>query len=129
MQEKGPADACWTSQDKDGNTVLHLAAAVLSAVCVEWILNQDFGTRLLRTRNHHGETPLELLKLRLEKLRAPESNNVFLSSVFEKFKGYGENAVHCLILLKRLGNPESGAPTANSRRMHMWTMSRRISES
>ncbi|RMZ87412.1 hypothetical protein DV736_g5364, partial [Chaetothyriales sp. CBS 134916] len=69
MQEKGSADSCWMSKDKDGDTVLHLAASIFNVACVDWILNQDFGTRLLEMRNNRGETPLELLQFKLEKIR------------------------------------------------------------
>jgi len=109
MKENGSADACWPSKDKYGNTVLHLAAAIFDSACVEWILNQDFGTSLLQSRNHRGETPLELLQFKLEKLRTQRCINAFTASISDEFKGHNENAVRCLILLKRLDHPELGA--------------------
>lgn len=66
IQQNCSADVCWTSKDKDGNTVLHLAASIIRVACVEWILNQAFGTQLLQLRNNRGETNLELLQFKLE---------------------------------------------------------------
>lgn len=107
MQQTGSADACWMSKDKDGNTVLHLAASIFDVKCVEWILNQDFGPELLQLRNNRGATPLESLQFKLEKLRTKRVIGGLTLSVSDKFKGHDESAVRCLILLKGLGPLES----------------------
>jgi len=107
MQQKGSADACWRSRDKDGNTVLHLAASISNVPCVEWILNQNFGTQLLQLRNNRGETPLEKLQFRLEKLRTKKVMNALTVSVSDKFDGHSDSAVRCLILLQGLESMES----------------------
>ena len=107
MQQKGSADACWTSEDKDGNTVLHLAASTFNVGCVKWILNQDFGTQLLQLRNNHGETPLELLQFKLEELRTQSVINASTVPVSDQFEGHSDSAVRCLILLKGLVSVES----------------------
>ena len=107
MQQKGSADACWTSKDKDGNTVLHLAASIFNVACVEWILNQDFGTQLLQLSNNHGETPLELLQFKLEKLRTQRVINELTVPVSDRFEGHSDSAVRCLILLKGVDSVKS----------------------
>ncbi|KAK5048586.1 hypothetical protein LTR84_005677 [Exophiala bonariae] len=107
MQQNGLADACWETKDKHGNTVLHLAASILSVACIEWILTQGIGARLLEMRNNRGETPLELLQFKLEKLRTQKVFNDLTVPVSDEFEGYNDSAVRCLILLKGLGSVES----------------------
>jgi hypothetical protein len=107
MQEKGSADVCWTSKDKKGNTVLHLAASISNVACVEWILKQDFGARLLEMRNNQGETPFELLELKLEKLRTQRVIIALTIPVSDRFEGHNDSAARCLLLLKSLGSGES----------------------
>ena len=107
MQQKGPADPCWTSKDKDGNSVLQLAASGFKLECIEWILNQDFGAQLLQARNNKGETPLELLQFKLEKLRTQRVINFRTDPASDLFEGHSDDAARCLILLKGLGSVES----------------------
>lgn len=107
MQEKGPADACWMSQDKNQNTVLHLAASMFNAKCVDWILKQEFRNQLLEMRNKRGEAPLDLLQIKLEKLRTQKAINGFTASISDRFKGHSDSAVNCLILLKGYGSLEA----------------------
>ncbi|KAK5239899.1 hypothetical protein LTS06_012630, partial [Exophiala xenobiotica] len=93
MQEKSSADACWTSTDKDGNSVLHLVAKMFNVACVDWILKQDFGTRLLETRNNNGETPLESLQFKLENLRTRMVTiNGLTVPVSDRFEGHNDDA-------------------------------------
>ncbi|KAL6240818.1 hypothetical protein RBB50_012233 [Rhinocladiella similis] len=107
MQHNGPADACWMSKDKHGNTVLHLTASIFDVACVKWILKQGFSARLLQMRNNRGETPLELAQFKVEKLRTQKVVGELTIPISDQFKGHGENAVHCLILLKGLESVES----------------------
>ncbi|KIW66171.1 hypothetical protein PV04_08372 [Phialophora macrospora] len=107
MQRKGPADACWMSKDKHGNTVLHLTASIFDVACVEWVLKQDFGARLLEMRNVRGETPLELVQFKLEELRTQKVVNQLTIPVSDRFEGHGNSAVRCLVLLKGLESVDS----------------------
>nr|KAK5441256.1 hypothetical protein LTR18_007100 [Exophiala xenobiotica] len=108
MQETGSADGCWTSTDKDGNSVLHLVAKMFNVACVDWILKQDFSTRLLETRNNNGETPLESLQFKLENLRTRMVTiNGLTVPVSDRFEGHNDDAVRCLLLLQGLGSVES----------------------
>lgn len=107
MRQRGSADACWTSRDGEGNTVLHLTALISNAPCVEWILNQKFGPQMLQFPNDRGETPLELLQFRLEKLRTQKDFNTLIVPVSDQFEGHGDNAVRCLILLQEMGSVDS----------------------
>ncbi|KAK5239905.1 hypothetical protein LTS06_012628, partial [Exophiala xenobiotica] len=108
MQENGSDDACWTSTDKDGNSVLHLAATMFNVACVDWILKQGFRTRLLETRNNNGETPLESLQFKLENLRTRMVTvNGLTVPVSDRFGGHNDDAVRCLLLLQGLGSVES----------------------
>ncbi|KIW33877.1 uncharacterized protein PV07_00692 [Cladophialophora immunda] len=107
MQENGSADACWTSKDKHGNTVLHLTASIFNVACVEWVLKQDFGARLLEMRNNRGETPLELVQFKLERLRTQKVVNQLTIPVSDRFEGHNDDAVRCLVLLKGLESVES----------------------
>lgn len=107
LLQKGSADACWTSQDKDGNTILHLTASMFNVACVEWVLKQDFGARLLEMRNNRGETPSELVQFKLEKLRTQKVINHVTIPVSDRFEGHSGSAIHCSILLKALGSMES----------------------
>jgi GNAT superfamily N-acetyltransferase len=107
MRENGSADACWMSKDKHGNTVLHLTASVFDVACVEWALKQDFGARLLEMRNNRGETPLELVQFKLEKLRTQKVVNQLTIPVSDQFEGHDNNAIRCLVLLKGLGSVKS----------------------
>jgi GNAT superfamily N-acetyltransferase len=117
MQQKGPGDACWTSKDKDGNNVLHLAASASDIKCVEWIMAQDFGTKLLQARNNRGETPFERLQFKLEVLRTRKSVNLLTLSISDRFNGHSDSAVHCLVLLQGLGSLESLLGTATIMQM------------
>lgn len=107
LLQQGSADACWMSQDKDGNTILHLTASMFSVACVEWVLKQDFGGRLLEMRNNRGETPLEVVQFKLEKLRTQKVVGQLTIPVSDQFEGHADNAIHCSILLKALGSMES----------------------
>lgn len=106
LQEKSSTDICWMSQDKNGNTILHLAAATCDVACVEWILKQDFGVLLLQSRNHHGEIPLEMLEFKLERLRTQRTFNLLTVHMSDRFQGYSESVVRCLIMLRGFGHPE-----------------------
>jgi hypothetical protein len=100
MQEMGPTDECWKSQDKRGNTVLHLAASIFNVACVEWILKQEFGACLLEMRNNRGESPLDLVQFKLEKIRTQKEVNFLTLPVSDQFKGHSDAAVRCLVLLE-----------------------------
>ena len=107
LQAKESADPCWMSRDKHGNTILHLAASIFDVACVEWIMRQNFGVLLLRTRNTYGDTPLEMLQLELEELRTQRVHCMLTEAYSDKFEGHSDNAVRCLVLLEELGSVES----------------------
>ncbi|KIW97701.1 uncharacterized protein Z519_01285 [Cladophialophora bantiana CBS 173.52] len=94
MQQNGSADACWTSKGKYGNTVLHLIASIFNVACVEWVLKQGFGARLLKMRNSRGEVPLDLVQFKLEKLRTQKVVNQLTIPISDRFKGHNDIAAH-----------------------------------
>lgn len=107
IDQKGPADACWMGQNQDGNTILHVAVSMRQVKCIKWMLNHDFGIRLLHIRNRRGKTPLEQLEFELEKLRTQRQVNMMTVCMSDNFNGYTLDAVRCLILLIGLGTFES----------------------
>ena len=110
LREKGEADPCWKGQDDDGNTILHLTTSRWHVVCVDWLLSHNFGVQMLDMRNYRGETPLEMLQFELERFRTQRIQGPWNANMSDRFTGYHDNAVHCLILLMRLGPPASIDP-------------------
>lgn len=114
IREKGPSDACWTTQDKKGNTILNLAASRFVPSCVDWIPKRDFGDSLLQTRNHKGQTLLEFLQFKLKEPRTQKTAELRTVHISDKFRGHVESAIRCLLLLKRLGHLENLRESGNS---------------
>jgi hypothetical protein len=89
------------------NTVLHILAAKSKPKSVKWVLGQF--PELLNLRNAHGETPLDALEFHLEKTRTRlGTSHMFpIRHVSDKFKGFSNESVACLLLLKGLTNPSA----------------------
>ena len=101
------SDSGWQVTDDDGNNVLHILATTFKPKSVEWIINQL--PELLNRRNIAGEIPLDALEFYLEKVRTMSGENR-MSKIFhisDQFKGFSEESVDCLILLKGLTDPSA----------------------
>jgi len=101
------SDSSWQATDDDGNNVLHILAMRSKPKSVEWIMSQL--PELLNRQNIAGETPLDALEFRLEQSRTMLGTNP-LSKIFhisDKFEGFSEESVDCLILLKGLTDPSA----------------------
>jgi hypothetical protein len=95
-------------EDTDGNgdTVLHIAAKSSKIACLTWIVNSTSGARLLNIRNGAGYTPLEALEARLERERICKPYGWCRTiCIADKFDGFGDNSVACLLKLTGLELP------------------------
>ncbi|KAI9836044.1 MAG: hypothetical protein M1819_001655 [Sarea resinae] len=97
-------DACWMTQDKDGNALLHKAAINSKPKSVNWIMSKSFGPEMLTIRNHEGDTPVEAALQRLEAKRTQEQIGFATAHISDRFQGHEESSVLCLALLKGLVN-------------------------
>jgi len=105
LQHTLSTDPCWLATDKDGNTLLHIAAVNFRPASVNCIMEQDFGPQMLEMRNSEGDTPLEAALIKLEAIR---TRRVFdgLGDLTvprsDKFEGYSNASTICLAKLKGL---------------------------
>jgi GNAT superfamily N-acetyltransferase len=98
------SDPGWQMTNDDGNTVLHILATASKPKSIEWMISNL--PELKSCRNAEGETPLDALEFHLENFRIKLGNNS-IQKVFhisDRFTGFSEDAVACLILLKGLTN-------------------------
>jgi len=72
---------------------------------VEWIMGQL--PELLNRRNNRAETPLDALEFHLEKCRTTVRMGSMTLHISDKFKGFSDESVDCLILLKGLPDPSA----------------------
>jgi hypothetical protein len=99
------SDSGWQATDEDGNNVLHILATRSKPKSIEWIMSQL--PELLNRRNTGGETPLDALEFYLEKSRTMLGIFSRIFHISDKFKGFSEESVDCLILLKGLTHPSA----------------------
>lgn len=105
LQHTPSTDPCWLATDKDGNTLLHIAALNFMVASVNFIMGQDFGPQMLEMRNSEGDTPLEAILIKLEAMR---TRRVFamLGDLTvprsDKFEGHSDTSIACLAKLKGL---------------------------
>lgn len=110
LQHTPSTDPCWLVTDKDGNTLLHIAAVNFMAMSVSFIMEQDFGPQMLEKRNSEGDTPLEAALFKLETMR---TRRVFdgLGDLTvprsDKFEGHSDTSIVCLAKLKGLSEMTS----------------------
>ncbi|UKZ60420.1 uncharacterized protein TrAtP1_001700 [Trichoderma atroviride] len=98
----GPEDDVWISVDRDGNTLLHLAATSEDLLCVKWIIGKC--PRLVSEQNSLGETPLDACQERLEAIRTRQKLAGGSIAVSDKFTGYSQPSVEVLCALKGLNH-------------------------
>lgn len=97
IQEAFPVDAAALARpyiDKNGNTVLHIAAMGRKAAAISYILAKY--PLLSGIRNAEGHTPLEAVQSRMEEYRTRQDYGGFGSVGSNQFKGYSQSAIACL---------------------------------
>jgi GNAT superfamily N-acetyltransferase len=105
LQHTPSTDPCWLATDKDGNTLLHIAALNFKVTSVNFIMEQDFGPQMLEMRNSEGDTPLEAVLTKLEAMRTRRVFNMLGDLTVprsDKFEGHSDISVICLARLKGL---------------------------
>lgn len=98
----------WLHGNGSLNTLLHVAAISDKPQAVRWILD-TFGNCLSQERNADGETPLEMLLSKLEKLRSKHDPMGYrdhpIRFVSEYWRGHPDASVQCAALLMGLKSP------------------------
>jgi GNAT superfamily N-acetyltransferase len=105
LQHTPSTDPCWLATDKDGNTLLHIAALNFMVTSVNFIMGQDFGPQMLEMRNSEGDTPLEAILIKLEAMRTRRVFAVLGDLTVprsDKFEGHSDTSIACLAKLKGL---------------------------
>jgi hypothetical protein len=101
MTKAGVSLQQWTSEDPFRNSILHIAALQLKAKSVQWIMkNINWQKSLVGRKNNVGYTPLEDLESTLELMRTTDERGVRVSCKDAKFRGFPEEAIACLTLLR-----------------------------
>ena len=100
IQETFPVEAAAPARpytDKNGNTMLHVAAMRNKAATVSYILANY--PLLGGIRNSEGYTALEAVQSRLERYRTRRGYGGATAVVSDQFKGYSNSAIVCLAAL------------------------------
>ncbi|KXX78615.1 hypothetical protein MMYC01_204488 [Madurella mycetomatis] len=84
----------WQAFDRDGNTLLHIAAMSSKPELVKFVLSKV--SHLARMRNKEGYTPLEALQNKLERQRTRESDGHRFSVRSDAFGGFGPSSIASL---------------------------------
>ncbi|ERF74444.1 hypothetical protein EPUS_03882 [Endocarpon pusillum Z07020] len=100
--ETPATDPSWFMSDKEGNTLLHIAALNSQPRTVDWIMKNEFGEQMLSTRNDAGDTPLEATLMDLEGKRTRREVMNLTVPMSDKFEGYSKSSVLCIARLKGL---------------------------
>ncbi|KAI1773790.1 hypothetical protein F4818DRAFT_101752 [Hypoxylon cercidicola] len=89
-----------------GDTILHVAAKASKPASVSWIARCPSDTNLSTMRNHDGYTPMEALQAQMEDSRVRERyGSDRWRCVADKFDGFGDDCVACLLSLSGLETP------------------------
>lgn len=67
--ETPATDPSWFTPDKEGNTLLHVAALNSQPRLVTCIMSNEFGQQIVGIRNDAEDTPLEATLMDLEEKR------------------------------------------------------------
>ncbi|KAI9677493.1 MAG: hypothetical protein M1817_006447 [Caeruleum heppii] len=105
FQSSSSAEDLWVRVDRQGNTILHLAAVAFKARSVRWIMACTFGPVLMDMRNRAGDTPLEALQLHTDSIRVHQDLYGVTAHVSDDFRGMPPAAVSCVVALRRLHDP------------------------
>lgn len=92
-----PKDQVWLVSDKDGDTLLHVAALMCKPQLLKVLLSKV--PQLQRLRNKEGYTPLETLQHQLEIKRTRLSHGDMLIVMSDQFRGFDDASVACLAAL------------------------------
>ena len=114
LHAHGATHPSWSSVDKDGNTIAHLA--VSWPELLEWLLAQPLYTAnyLFAIRNHQGETPVEIFESPLKDRRVRRRFMNYIEHISDEFRGYNEKDTDTLLLLRGL-KPTSFSPEQRER--------------
>ncbi|MCJ1384790.1 hypothetical protein MMC17_007908 [Xylographa soralifera] len=105
LSSHSSTDIGLNTSDRDGNTLLHLLAKPDMLKPLQWVFQRLSYTCLLNIRNHEGDTPAEALASKLEKKRTQLQFNMMVIHVADRFQGYSNEEVECLLKLRGVTNP------------------------
>ncbi|MCJ1387286.1 hypothetical protein MMC18_000127 [Xylographa bjoerkii] len=111
LSSQSSTDGNWSATDRDGNTLLHLLAKPDMLKPLQWVFQHIAYSGLLEIRNHNGDTPAEAFASKLEKNRTQLQVNAMVVHVADRFQGYSEEEVECLLKLRGLTNPSDVVKT------------------
>ena len=114
FSDHGASHPSWTSVDKDGNTIAHLATEWPGLL--KWLLAQPLYTAncLFTIRNNKGDTPAEMFESVLKDRRVRRRLRRSVEHMSDWFRGYNEKDTDTLLLLRGL-NPTTCAPEQRER--------------
>lgn len=114
LRVHGSIHPSWTSVDKDGNTIAHLATEWPQLL--RWLLAQPLynANHLFTFRNYEGETPAEMFESLLKDRRVRRRLRGSVEHMSDLFRGYNEKDTDTLLLLRGL-NPTTCAPELRQR--------------
>jgi hypothetical protein len=118
----GPSDI-----DDFGNNILHILSTKSKPKSVKWLL--DRFPELRTVRNIHGETTLDALEFHLEKARTKLRVGLRILHVSDKFQGFGNESVECLVLFERPHQPLQIGPASSQIWMYLRPVVGGVSES
>lgn len=105
LEKTSASDPSWLVVDKEGNTLLHLAALTSKPKAVDWIMNNASFSHMLEIRNDEGDTPLDALLMHLDESRTRREIGMKIQVISDLFKGHGGTAALSLARLKGLTEP------------------------
>jgi hypothetical protein len=91
-------DQQWLKVDRDGNTLLHIAAMSLRPEVIKFILSK--ALQLTNSRNKEGYTPLEALRERMESMRTRLTQAMMVLVISDEFTGFSERSIACVAALQ-----------------------------
>jgi hypothetical protein len=101
--DMSPDDPRWHAVDRHGNNLMHVVALHFKPYTMEIMMRRK--SALCAQKNIFGESPLEALQYKLERLRTQRKDEYTVHHVSDDFEGHHDGAVRCLEILQ--GSPRT----------------------